>query len=1288
MAMLTYVKRSGARPVGSQAGTASGPQPQRGPTTDTGLTQGEGSRRRSATDQPQETALPVTPAVPLVFAQWNAEGLRNKKPELQIFLKKHQVDIICIQETHLTDAHRFFIRGYQLFRHDRTNRHKGGLVTLVRNTIPAVQTGQSDGDYTEFLTVKVMLQDRDITVANCYCPPDRDLKLHTIPLRENGFLAVGDFNGHSPSWGYQDLNSRGEQIEDWMLDSQLILINKPDDKPTCLSRAWKTTSHPDLAMATEDIHKQCARSVEDQLGGSDHLPILLHLTSTGPPPTARKVPSWNFKRANWQKYKELTDKFCEDVGTNDDQSLNDIVSAFTSAILKAASQSIPRGRRADYKPYWSSNLQKLHSQLTEAREELENHPSPENNAAYTKARSAFDEEKTRQTQQSWREKTADLNMENDTAKLWRLLKSLNEDHQATRSPTVLAEDNKHLTGKLAANVFADNFQEDSTLNIPREREAEVRNEIRQELRKAAPSVLMTDDFTLQELNAAVRRLKNRKSPGKDGVTNEMIKNLGSHSKQKLLDIFNQSWRTGFFPCAWKEAILVPVPKKGKNRHSKNGYRPISLLSCLGKTMERIVNRRLQYHLEKNGLISPAQSGFRKNRSTEDQIAYLTQEIENAFQQKMKTLAVFVDLTKAFDKVWKEGLLLKLLKKKVCGRMYSWIQSYLFQRTARVKLDGHQSKLVKMREGVPQGGVISPTLFIVFIDDIADELRRHISRALHADDLALWTASEYTTTASHRMQESMNSISEWANRWLVTINRIKTVATCFSLSPNKEKFSLQIDGEEVPQQDTPTYLGVTLDRKLTWTPHISVMENKSMRKMAIMKKLAGTRWGANSRILKQAYTGSVRPHLEYASTSWSTAARTNTAKLGKVQNAALRLITGGMKTTPITAMEGTARLHSLEERREEKILRQAEKMKRIPSHPLRDRLQELTKNRLKRQSLNHLSKALQRQHADTLPKSPQNVEPLQDYEEFEWDDLNIIADLPGMRTKEEHSPVEMRTLTLETLDRDFPSDQWTHVYTDGSAESAVKNGGGGVYIRFPDGSCMTKSIPAGQLSTNFRAEACALLEAASALNASEKTSPSTVFLTDCKSLLQSLQGSNNRDHELLRNIRRELHRLGSRTTLILQWIPSHCGVRGNEEADRLSKAGSRMNQTEHPVSFPEVKSILKNCFHAQWKNRMGANTEDDDIERLTRAQQVVIFRLRTGHCRLLAHLCRLRISHTDECPCGTGTQTPEHVLQTCPTFSDLREKFWPQTVDLKEKLWGRAESLRLTADFAISTDLTI
>ena len=166
-----------------------------------------------------------------------------------------------------------------------------------------------------------------------------------------------------------------------------------------------------------------------------------------------------------------------------------------------------------------------------------------------------------------------------------------------------------------------------------------------------------------------------------------------------------------------------------------------------------------------------------------------------------------------------------------------------------------------------------------------------------------------TTAAIRMQEAMNLISDWAKEWLVMINRTKTEATCFSLSPKREELILQINGQKIHQQDTPTYLGVKLDRKLTWFPHISTMHSKGLRKMALMKKLAGTKWGANMKILTQVYTATVRPHMEYASSAWSSATKTNLDQLTKTQNAGLRIITGGMKTTLISELERTTGLLS-------------------------------------------------------------------------------------------------------------------------------------------------------------------------------------------------------------------------------------------------------------------------------------------------------------------------------------------------------------------------------------------
>ena len=241
-----------------------------------------------------------------------------------------------------------------------------------------------------------------------------------------------------------------------------------------------------------------------------------------------------------------------------------------------------------------------------------------------------------------------------------------------------------------------------------------------------------------------------------------------------------------------------------------------------------------------------------------------------------------------------------------------------------------------------------------------------------------------------------------------------------------------------------------------------------------------------KILTLVYTATARPHMEYASSAWSSAAKTNPDQLTKTQNAGLRIITGGMKTTPISELERTAGLLSLGERREEKLLRQSEKMKRLPSHPLHFKFEAPTNNRLKRQSPNHLVKALQQKHR--IPSSARNqpLEMLQNYKDWQAETPTIILDI-GIQAKDHHTDEELRSLTLEALSVAYLSTTWARAYTDGSAEEAAKNGGGGVFIKLPDGRSIRKSVATGQQSTNYRAEAYALLTAAQTLNQEEETS---------------------------------------------------------------------------------------------------------------------------------------------------------------------------------------------------------
>ena len=158
-------------------------------------------------------------------------------------------------------------------------------------------------------------------------------------------------------------------------------------------------------------------------------------------------------------------------------------------------------------------------------------------------------------------------------------------------------------------------------------------------------------------------------------------------------------------------------------------------------------------------------------------------------------------------------------------MYKFLSDFLFNRTARVTLDGMISRQVRLREGVPQGGVVSPTLFLVYINDIPTTVPRHVSNTLHADDFAVWCPEEHTTTAVHRIQNTINEVFSWTESWALQLNTTKTVSTLFTLSIAKEKVSLRLNNQPVPQVEMPTFLGLALNTRLTWKPHLEAFERQ-------------------------------------------------------------------------------------------------------------------------------------------------------------------------------------------------------------------------------------------------------------------------------------------------------------------------------------------------------------------------------------------------------------------------------------------------------------------------------
>ena len=1258
--ITSYGVRSSVATHQADATPSSEPRHGSSPTATGGQTKPSwGPRRRNGNATGQTDKVK-----PLVVMQWNAEGVFHKKDELQHMLLNKNIDICCIQETHLKEGKNFKIRGYQKpFRLDRPDRTKGGVLTLVRNNLHAIEVN-THLDGAEYQYLKVQSKSKEVSIVNYYCPNDRPLSLDSIDVPLGSFLMVGDFNSHSQSWGYDHADARGEELEDWQDDNNLILINEADDPPTFFHRGWRKCSTPDLAFCSEDIHRGIKREVGTQLGGSDHKPVFITVESNVIPIDNPK-PRWNYKKAKWSLFSIRANELTKDIKTQD-RNENTVVKEWTQGILKAAKETIPRGARRNYKPFWSDNLQALEDDLNEARETAEKDPSEASTIGLQKAKAKFLRAKLEAKRKSWREKTSSLNMEKDGKALWKLTKSLNEED--SRGSTITLDEGGILSGKQAADCFAKTYAKASDLKVNNEQRRKARSELRR-VRNENNDDLMTLPLTLQELNIAIKKLKKKKSPGPDGITNEMIIHLHTAARLKLLEIVNLSWEKGQVPQLWKEAVMIPIHKKGKEKTQSSSYRPISLTSCVVKTMERIVNCRLMSYLETGKIISEEQAGFRQFRSTEDQVTYLSQEIEDAFQEKKVLFATWIDLQKAFDKVWTDGLLVKAQRCGIGGKMYSWVSSFLHNRKARVTVDGKLSRKFLLRHGVPQGGVVSPTLFLIFIDDLVKELPKGIKAALYADDLVMWCTEEYATTATFRMQQAANILAAWAEKWSVSINKDKSSTTLFTLT-KQQTGTITLGDIPLKKDDQPTYLGVTFDRKQTWKPYLQEGETRARRKLALMRKLAGSTWGANEKTLRTVYEGTVRPHLEYGAAAWNSASKTTLLSVDKVQNQALRIITGAMKTTPISAMEEVTGIQPLQDRRNMKTLLQAEKFKCQLNHPMKAKVEGHTRNRLKRDSFVHQVKKLEREHLSHLPT--QTIPPFL-YHSRPWEDtslvtMNICTTIPQLSASGRDADIIRCNEARAYCEDMYPQEAWIQAYTDGSATKAVADGGAGVFILFPDSTVITESIPTGINCSNYKAEVQALLIAIRMVKTSSlREYRQVVFLTDALSVLEAL--NNGGEPELTDSLKSlaETHRVA------IQWIPAHCGIPGKEAAARLAKEGAKGIQIEQDMNYHEKKTIIKSNF----RKSPGA----DDYHDLTREEQVILIRLRTGHNRLNFHMCKkLKMAPSTACNCQQGDQTVEHILQSCPQLRALRVSIWPDDTPLQTKLFGDRIELEKTCRY--------
>src|SRR6267154_332344 len=432
--------------------------------------------------------------------------------------------------------------------------------------------------------------------------------------------------------------------------------------------------------------------------------------------------------------------------------------------------------------------------------------------------------------------------------------------------------------------------------------------------------LINEDFKMNELESVLKMVNKKSAPGADDIPYSFLINSPYNSKMYLLQFFNLSWAQGMIPNKLKHSIIKPILKPNKNKSDISSYRPISLTSTLSKIMEKIIANRLSWYLEKNNLLNPNQAGFRKKFSTADPIIRLKHEIDVALNAGCFTVAVMIDFKRAFDLLWIDGLILKLIKLKISGNFLKWIKCFLTNRTYQVRVKNSLSSCYSTENGTPQGSALSPLLFLIMINDFP-KLSDFTSNAFFADDSTIWRSGKNLAHIFFHLQQDLDIIYSWCKRWGFIINLDKTSAIVFSKTGTKiQNFILKIDNNIIKTVKNVTLLGVTFDSHMTLTSHVESMIVKAKNNLNLMRCVSGFDLRARKGILLTLYKALIRSLLDYCCFDYTDCSKTLKKKIDTIQYKSLLIAVGGIKGTALNALLGECEEMPLELRRKELLLK--------------------------------------------------------------------------------------------------------------------------------------------------------------------------------------------------------------------------------------------------------------------------------------------------------------------------------------------------------------------------------
>ena len=824
----------------------------------------------------------------------NIRSLPKHFDTLQNYLNCFDIHFTAIglSETWHSDAtvDIYNLCGYKCYSNYRKDRRGGGVSLYIQKDVECHRRKDLEvcSDVNECVFVelsgKFIGQTHNVVIGTFYRPPNTDITTYTDNLNQilskiknerKMCLLLGDFN--IDLLKYQQHDHTKDFLDNIFTNTFFPLITKP----TRITEYSATLIDNIFCNSVTQLNA-INGILETDI--SDHLPIFTIIASN-----IRKKQTTNssYKRFITDNGKQNLADILNGYDWTDIVNEPDVQTSYTrflSVLQKSYNDSFPlqevKQKQIPKKPWLTKSLIQSIKRKNKLYKLYRTRPTVYNTTHYKQYRATL--QKSLRLAEKLHYKSKIESCKTDIKRAWCVLKNIIGIKQHNASSRFKVDGEWIEDSVSVANQFNKCF-----VNLGPSLASEIPDpqSLSHKHYLSSPNVnsLFLKPASENEVISAIAQLK-KDNQGPDGIKTSVLRCISVAITCPLTAIINKSFEQSTVPQELKIARVVPIYKNG-NEHLMTNYRPVSILPVLSKVLERLMFNRLIEFLNKHHILSPSQYGFRKGFSTNIAISFLHDKISKAIDKKEYFLGLFLDLSKAFDTVNYEILFSKLEHYGIRGNSLSWFKSYLHDRKQYVEFNGAKSELELITCGVPQGSVLGPLLFLLYINDLPNVLT-HLQTIMFADDTNLFINHKCLKHIESVANLEIVEVVQWLKVNKLSLNTSKTHAVIFGTRPVITDLKLNINDTQITVTDQTKFLGVILDQKLQWKTHIQYIASKISRGIGIINK---ARYKVDTQTMVLMYYMFIYPYLIYNNIVWGNAAKTHLDKLLILQKRVVRII---------------------------------------------------------------------------------------------------------------------------------------------------------------------------------------------------------------------------------------------------------------------------------------------------------------------------------------------------------------------------------------------------------------